>query len=38
MFSPLLKRPSFDWAFLHNRHHNLWYDEIKANGSLKYKD
>ncbi|UJF22198.1 formate dehydrogenase subunit gamma [Shewanella sp. OMA3-2] len=23
------------WAI---QHHNLWYDEIKANGSLKYKD
>lgn len=24
-----------NWAI---QHHNLWYDEIKANGSLKYKD
>ncbi|WP_394132566.1 formate dehydrogenase subunit gamma [Shewanella maritima] len=24
-----------NWAI---QHHNLWYDEIKANGTLKYKD
>lgn len=24
-----------NWAV---QHHNLWYDEIKANGTLKYKD
>ncbi|QYJ75379.1 formate dehydrogenase subunit gamma [Shewanella sp. FJAT-52076] len=24
-----------NWA---TQHHNLWFDEIKANGSLKYKD
>lgn len=24
-----------NWAI---QHHNLWYDEIKANGSLKYKE
>ncbi|MDR9767185.1 formate dehydrogenase subunit gamma [Shewanella baltica] len=24
-----------NWAI---QHHNLWYDEIKANGNLKYKD
>ena len=24
-----------NWAI---QHHNLWYDEIKANGSLRYKD
>jgi formate dehydrogenase subunit gamma len=24
-----------NWA---SQHHNLWYDEIKENGTLKYKD
>lgn len=24
-----------NWA---TQHHNLWFDEIKANGTLKYKD
>jgi formate dehydrogenase subunit gamma len=24
-----------NWA---SQHHNLWYDEIKANGTLKYKE
>jgi len=28
-------RTGHSWQELH---HNLWYDEIKANGTLEYKD